>query len=100
MCSKILVSSKIMNMDNAIIQVRNPRFLNLTVYLIVAIMVIISYITMPDALTQAAAIALCTAFGLVHAFVFRKADTAGRLAIYLIAQAAIILALLRLSTPQ
>jgi signal transduction histidine kinase len=86
-------------MDNAMIQVRNPRFLNLTIYLIVAIMVIISYITMPDALAQAAAIALCVAFGLVHAFVFRKADTPGRLAIYLIAQTAIILALLRLSSP-
>jgi Sec-independent protein secretion pathway component TatC len=59
-------------MDNAMIQVRNPRFLNLTVYLVVAIMVIISYITMPDALTQAAAIALCIAFGLVHALVFRR----------------------------
>jgi signal transduction histidine kinase len=97
MWSKILVSTKIM--DNAMIQVRNPRFLNLTIYLIVAIMVIISYITMPDGLTQAAAIALCIAFGMVHAFGFQKADTPGRLAIYLIAQTAIILALLRLSTP-
>ena len=82
------------------IQVRDPRFLNLTIYLIVAIMVIISCITMPDALTQAASIALCAAFGLVHAFGFRKADTPGRLAIYLIAQTMIILILLRLASPK
>jgi signal transduction histidine kinase len=86
-------------MDNAMIQVRNPRLIDLTVYLTAMIMLIISYITMPDMQTKAVAIALCTAFGLVHAFSFRKADTPGRLAIYLIAQTAITLALLRLSSP-
>jgi signal transduction histidine kinase len=86
-------------MDNAMIQVRNPRLLNTTVYLIVAIMVIISYITMPDAVTQAAAIAFCIAFGLVHAFGFQNADSPGRFATYLITQTIIILVLLRLSSP-
>jgi signal transduction histidine kinase len=86
-------------MKNAMIQVRNPRLLNLTVYLIVMIMAIISFISMPDRLTKAGATALCLAFGLVHAFGFRKADTPGRLAIFFIAQIIIILALLRLSSP-
>jgi signal transduction histidine kinase len=86
-------------MDSAMIQVRNPRLLNTTVYLVVMIMIIISYITLPTPLIKTAAIALCAAFGLVHAFVFQKADTPGRFAIYLIAQTIIILALLRLSSP-
>jgi signal transduction histidine kinase len=96
--SRMHVNDEIM--DNAMVQVRNPRFLNLTIYLIVAIMVIISYITMPDALVRAAVIALCAAFGMVHAFGFRKADTPGRLAIYLIAQTMIILTILRISSPK
>jgi len=86
-------------MNNTLTQIRNPRLLNLAVYLIVIIMVIISIITLPDLLTKAAATALCTAFGLVHAIGFRKADTPGRLAIYLVVQTIIILALLRLSSP-
>jgi signal transduction histidine kinase len=48
------------------IQVRNLRLLNLTVFLIVMIMIIISYISMPNGQTKAAAIALCAAFGLVQ----------------------------------
>ena len=81
------------------IQVRNPRLLNLSVYLIVVIMVMIGFITMPDGSTKVAAITLCIAFGLVHAIGFRKADSPGRIAIYLIVQSAIILSLLRLSSP-
>ena len=81
------------------IQVRNPRLLNLTVYVIVMIMVSISFITMPNGLTLAAAIALCVAFGLVHALGFRLVDTPKRLAVYFVAQIIIILALMRLSSP-
>jgi signal transduction histidine kinase len=87
-------------MKDAMIRVRNLRLLNLSVYLIVLIMATISYISMPTGQTKAAAMALCTGFGLVHAIAFRRADTPGRLAIYFIAQTIIILALLRLSSPR
>jgi len=86
-------------MNNEMIQFRNPRLLNLAVYLIVMIMVVISFISLPDATTKTTAIALCVAFGLLHAFGFRLADTPGRLAVYFVAQAIIILALMRLSSP-
>jgi signal transduction histidine kinase len=87
-------------MKSAMIQVRNLRLLNLTVFLIVMIMIIISYISMPNGQTKAAAIALCAAFGLVRGFGFGKADTSGRLAIYFITQVIIILTLLRVSSPR
>lgn len=86
-------------MKDEMIRVRNPRLLDLTVYLIVTVMVSISLITMPNGLTKAAAIALCLAFGLVHALGFRFANTPRRLAVYFIIQIIIILALLRLSSP-
>src|SRR5512139_3990369 len=86
-------------MKNAMLPVRNPRLLGLAVYLIVAIMVVISFISIPDATTKAAAITLCVAFGLVHAFGFRSADTPGRLALYFVAQTILILSLLRLISP-
>ncbi len=81
------------------VQFRNPRLLNLTVYLIVVIMASISSISMPDGLTKAAAITLCVAFGLVHAFGFRLVDTPRRLAVYFIAQIIVTLALMILSSP-
>jgi signal transduction histidine kinase len=87
-------------MNNDMILVRNPRLLNLTVYLVVLIMVIISLITIPNGLIKAATIALCLAFGLVHAFGFRLVDTSRRLAVYFIIQIILILALLRLSSPR
>jgi signal transduction histidine kinase len=87
-------------MKNAMLQVRNQRLLDLTVYLIVAIMVVISIISIPDETTKAIAITLCVAFGLVHAFSFRIADTPGWLAVYFVAQTILILALLRLISPR
>ncbi len=86
-------------MNNEMIQVRDPRLLNLTVYLIVMIMVIISFISLPNGMAKGTAITLCVAFGLVHAFGFRYADTPRRLAIYFLAQVVITLALLILSSP-
>lgn len=86
-------------MKNAMLQVRNPRLLDLAVYLIVAIMVVISFISIVDETTKATAITLCVVFGLVHAFGFRIADTPGRLAVYFVAQTILILALLRLISP-
>jgi len=86
-------------MNNTLIQVRNPRLLHLAVYLIVLIMVVIGFISLPDAMTKTAAIALCIAFGLVHAFGFRLVDTPKRLAIYFAVQIILILALLILSSP-
>jgi len=86
-------------MKNAMLQVRNPRLLDLAVNMIVAIMVVISFISIPDETTKATAIILCVAFGLVHALGFRIADTPGRLAVYFLAQTILILALLRLISP-
>jgi signal transduction histidine kinase len=82
-----------------IIRIRNLRLLNLTVYGIVAIMIGLSLLILPDALTKAVATGLCVAFGLMHAFGFRIADTLGRLFLYFTVQAMIALALLRLSYP-
>ncbi len=87
-------------MDNQMIQLRNPRLLDLTIYLIVMIMVIISFISLSDVTTKITAIALCIAFGLAHGFGFRNANTSRRLAIYFVVQTIIILALLRLSSPR
>ena len=81
------------------LQVRNPRPLNLTVYLIVAIMVGISFISLPNEPAKAIAIALCVAFGLVHAFGFRLVDTPRRLAVYFVAQIVIALVLMILDSP-
>ena len=81
------------------IQVSNPRLLNWAVYLTVIIMMILGLLTLPDATTKAIAIAICLAFGLVHAFGFRMADTPGRLAVYFTAQIILIASLLRLSHP-
>jgi hypothetical protein len=86
-------------MKDEMLQVRNPRLLNLTVHLIVVIMVGISLITMPDGLAKAAAIALCVAFGLIHAFGFRLVDNTRRLAFYFGVQVTIIMALMILSSP-
>jgi signal transduction histidine kinase len=82
-----------------IIRIRNSRLLNLTVYGIVAIMIGLSLLILPDAQTKAIASGLCLAFGLVHAFGFRMAETSGRLFLYFTTQAVIALALLRLSYP-
>ena len=86
-------------MNNEMIQFRNPRLFNLTVYLIVMIMVGISFISLPNGLTKAAAIALCVAFALVQAFGFRFAVTQRRLAVYFAAQIIVTLALMILSSP-
>jgi signal transduction histidine kinase len=86
-------------MVNATIQVRNPRLLDLTIYLIVMIMAIISFISLPGAAIKTTAIALCIAFGLVHGFGLRYVDTPRRLAVYFITQILIILALLKLASP-
>lgn len=82
------------------IQVRNLRLLNLTVFLIVMIMIIISTISMSNGQLKAAAIVLCAAFGLVQGLGFGKANTLSRLAIYFIIQVTIILTLLRVSSPR
>ncbi len=81
------------------IRVHNPRLLNLTVYLIVIIMVSLGLLTLPGGASKVAAISLCVAFGLVHGFGFRLADTPGRLSLYFVVQVIIILALLRLTAP-
>jgi signal transduction histidine kinase len=86
-------------MKGEMLQVRNPRLLNLTVYLIVAIMVGISYISLPNWLSKAIVGALCIAFGLVHAFGFRLVTTPRRLAVYFVAQIIIVLALMVLASP-
>lgn len=86
-------------MNDKMLQFRNPNQLDLAVYLIVVIMAIIGLITLSSGLTRAAAIALCTAFSLVHAIGFRLVDTPRRMAAYFVVQLIIILALLRLSSP-
>lgn len=86
-------------MNDKLIQVRNPRLLNLAVYLTVLIMVMIGFISLPDATTKTFAITLCIAFGLVHAFGSRLVKTSNRAAVYFAAQTIIILALLILSAP-
>lgn len=87
-------------MDKQMFELRNPRLLDLTVYMIVMIMVIISFISLADVTTKIAAIALCIAFSLLHAFGFRNANTSSWLAIYFAVQTVIILVLLRLSPPR
>lgn len=86
-------------MTDTIIRVRNPRLLDLTVYLILTIMVVIGFISLPDVITKVIAIALCVAFGLVHAFGSSKAGTPGQLALYFGVQVILILALMALSAP-
>jgi signal transduction histidine kinase len=85
--------------DTDTLQIRNPRLLNLSVYVIVAIMMGLSLLIIPDMLTKAISLALCAAFGLVHAFGFRNSDTPGRLSVYFAVQTLIVLILLRLSYP-
>ncbi len=86
-------------MSDEMIQVRNPRLLNVTVYLMVIMMCSIALISLPDEISKISAISLCVAFGLVHAFGFRRASTPGQLAVYFVIQLILILALMWLSYP-
>jgi signal transduction histidine kinase len=85
--------------DLDIIQLRNPRLVNYTVYLTVAIMAGLALVVMPQASARVAAIALCLTFGLVHALGFRRAVTVRRAAVYFIVQMILVLALIALSYP-
>lgn len=87
-------------MTDEMLQVRNPRLLDLMVYLIVTIMVVIGFISLLDVMTKTIAITLIVAFGLVHAFGFRKTRTSGRLAVYFGVQGILILALMALTAPR
>jgi signal transduction histidine kinase len=90
--------NKAMTSDNTL-RIRSPRLLDLTVYLIVLIMMGLGLIILPEARTKIVAVALCVAFGLVHAIGFRNANTPGGRAIYFTLQAILVLALMRLSSP-
>jgi signal transduction histidine kinase len=86
-------------MNTEMVKVGNPRLLNVTVYVIVIILAVISAVTVPGGLTKSAIIAACIAFGLVHSFGFPLVDTPMQLAVYFIVQGFIILSGLRLSQP-
>jgi signal transduction histidine kinase len=62
-------------------------------------MVSLGFIILPDAITKAAAAALCIAFGLMQALVLQNAYTSRRLVFYFAAQTIIVLALMWISNP-
>lgn len=87
-------------MKNAdIIHIRDPKLLNWSVYIIVGIMIGVSLLLITDLLAKAAAMILCAAFGLLHAFGFRKFKSPVRLSLYFVLQTLIVLSLLRLAYP-
>jgi two-component system, NarL family, sensor histidine kinase LiaS len=73
---------------------RNNQLLDLTVYVTVIAMVSIGFTLLPDRLTRLAATAVCLAFGLVHRFGFRAANTRRRIIMYLSVQTVLVTALL------
>lgn len=85
--------------DDQMIQIRNPRLLNISIGMIVIIMISIGLITLPDTLTKATTTALCVVFGLVYLFGFPIAKTPGRLAVYFAIQIILVASLLILSSP-
>jgi signal transduction histidine kinase len=86
-------------MSTEMVKVRNPRLLNLAVYLIVIFMAIVGASMISGGLVKAAILALSVLFCLAHAWGFPRTDTPRRLALYFLVQASVILTLLRLSRP-
>ena len=87
-------------MKNAdIIHIRDPKLLNWSIYVIVGIMVGVSLLLVTDLLAKSAAVVLCAAFGLLHAFGFRKFKSPVRLSFYFVLQTIIVLSLLKLAYP-
>ena len=72
------------------IHIRSPRLLNLAVYLTSTVMAGISLALVPDRATQAAAIALCVAFSVVHRLGFWAATNQRQMLAYFAVQTAII----------
>jgi signal transduction histidine kinase len=76
---------------------RNPRLLNLSLFMVLAMLVSIGLLTWSDTITEVSSIGLCVAFGLVYVLGDRAATTPRRLAAYFVVQALITTALLALS---
>jgi signal transduction histidine kinase len=79
--------------NDSSIQLRAPRLLNLSVYLTLIIMIVISFVRPPDAAIQGVITALCVAIGLVHTFGFRDIHSVRRGLLYFGVQTLLVTAL-------
>lgn len=79
------------------IQMSNSRLLSLSVFVVVAMLVSVSLLTLPGPATGPGAAALCIAFGAVYVLGSRAATTPRHVAVYLVVQAFITAALIALS---
>jgi signal transduction histidine kinase len=79
------------------IRLKNPRLLDLSVLLALAMLVTVGLLTGASPAARAGATALCAAFGLVYLLGGRAATRPGRVAGYFAVQAGIALALIGLS---
>jgi signal transduction histidine kinase len=79
------------------IRMRNSRLLTLSVFVAVAMLVSVGFLSLPAALTRLGAAALCLTFAAVYLLSDRVATTPPRAAVYFAVQTLITLALLGLS---
>ncbi len=76
-----------------IIRLRNPRLFDLSVYVTLAVVAVISGVWFPGLLVRGASVALCIAFGLVYRLGYHAIRTPRQATLYFAPQALIITAL-------
>src|SRR5512138_861645 len=87
------------SVNNQIVQPRNLRPINIATYVPLIITTLIGFIVQQDSLMRIPVIVLCIAFGLVHAFRFRRVTTYLSLVAYFFIQTALVVSLMIMAYP-
>ena len=86
-------------MNNQIVQPRNLRPINIATYVPLFITTMIGFIVQQDSLIKILVTVLCIAFGLVHAFRFRRVTTYLSLVTYFFIQTVLVVSLTIIAYP-
>lgn len=84
---------------HAIVQLRNPRLLNLSIYLALTVMIVIGAFGPPTLAGRAAVIAFCLLFGVAHTFGYYAIDSPRRAVAYFAIQTLLVTGMLIVGRP-
>jgi signal transduction histidine kinase len=84
---------------HAIVQLRNPRLLNLSIYLALVVMVIIGALGPPTLARRALVIVFCLLFGAAHTFGYYAIDSSRRAVAYFATQTLLVTGMLIAGRP-
>jgi signal transduction histidine kinase len=80
-----------------IVRLRNPRLLDTAAYVMLAVLIVVALIVLPDTLVRIMIVVLGTSFGLIYRFGYYAISTPGQAASYFILQTLVLIGLVVLA---